>query len=222
MPTTEPRSTLRQRLFARMMSAEDEESQARYGERKERLLGTLRGRVLELGPGTGVNLEFLHPDVEWTGIEPNPEMRAITERRARKLGRTIAFIDELPGEELAESFDAAVSTLVLCSVPDPEAFVLALHRALVPGGRLVFIEHVVDPHRGLRRCIQKVAPYTPWRYFSDGCNPARDLEASIRAAGFRDIELEAYDQEGKGWISAVTRPHISGFAVKGLESFTRS
>ena len=209
------RTTLRQRLFARFMAGTDEQSHAMYRERKEALFGDLRGTVVELGAGTGVNLPFLAPDVRFVAIEPNPAMHEHLRERAHATGHSVEILAE-PLERAGiadESVDAVISTLVLCSVPSVEASLRDIRRVLRPGGRFVFLEHVVDRPWTFRRAVQRVAPYTPWRYFSDGCDPGRDIASAIENAGFARIDMERYPQQGPGWVLAVNRPHIAGVAV---------
>ena len=111
-------------------------------------------------------------------------------------------------------FDTVVTTTVLCSVPDIDAVLREVIRVLKPGGRFLFLEHVVDKKSGFRRFVQKTAPFTPWRYCSDGCNPGLDIGASIERAGFAEVHFDTYPQEGSGIILWVIRPHIVGKAVK--------
>lgn len=208
-------ATLRQRLFARFMAGTDEQSHAMYRTRKERLFGGLSGTVVELGSGTGVNLPFLASGVRLIAIEPNPAMHEPLRERARTTGHTVEIVDApLDRAGLADaSVDAVISTLVLCSVPSVDALLHEIRRVLRPGGRFVFLEHVVDRKWTFRRAVQRVAPYTPWRYFSDGCDPGRDIAAAIERAGFATVEIERYHQAGPGLVLAVNRPHIAGVAI---------
>ncbi len=208
-------TTFRQRLFARFMAGTDEQSHAMYRARKEALFGGLRGTILELGAGTGVNLPFLANDVRFVAIEPNPAMHAHLRERARETGHAVEIVTEpLERAGIADgSVDAVISTLVLCSVPSVEATLREVRRILRPGGRFVFLEHVVDRPWTFRRAVQRVAPYTPWRYFSDGCDPGRDIAGAIERVGFSRVAIEHYRQEGPGWVLAVNRPHIAGVAT---------
>lgn len=218
MTQTSRDTSFRQRLFARFMASSDEESFEMYREKKTRLLSSLRGIVVEIGPGTGVNLQFFHPSVQWVGLEPNPAMHAHLHEKAGELGIAVntrsCTLDE---SDLAPgSVDAVISTLVLCSVPSVPAILAQVLDVLKPGGTFAFIEHVVDQPWTFRRCVQKVAPFSPWRYLSDGCNPGRDIAGAIRAAGFAHVELDAFMQDGRGLVAKVVRPHIWGTAIKGL------
>ena len=208
--------SLRQRLFARFMASEDERSHELYKDKKSELLGQLTGTVLEIGPGTGVNLQFFKQGVEWIGIEPNIAMHCYLMEKAARLGMKVQLRTGLAQglEVQKQSVDAVISTLVLCSVASVANTLNEVVQVLKPGGRFVFIEHVADQPGTLRRWVQRSLPYSPWSYFSDGCNPGRDTGAEIDAAGFSQVSYQAYHQEGEGIILAINRPHIYGVAIK--------
>jgi SAM-dependent methyltransferase len=110
------------------------------------------------------------------------------------------------------SVDTVLSTLVLCSVPDPELVVRDIHRILKPGGRFVFLEHVGAPHgTSLRRVQSYVKPL--WRYFADGCRPDRDLGDVIRDAGFETVDIDEF-RIPKPVAPAIISPTICGVARK--------
>lgn len=213
MPT---HPSIRQRLFASLMAGLDETSLGMYQERKTRLLSPLRGTIVEIGPGTGVNLQFLNSDVQWIGMEPNRAMHPHIQGKARKLNLSIEIRTDTLGDSgiTPGTVDVVISTLVLCSVPSVSEVLQEVLNVLKPGGTFAFLEHVGDRPLTLRRFIQKTAPFTPWRYFSDGCHPGRDIGDFINHAGFSKVEFESYMQEGPGLILAVNRPHICGFAIK--------
>ena len=211
-----PPGTFRQRLFARFMAAADEQSHAMYASRKQRLFASLRGTVVEIGPGTGVNLRFFPPSIRWIGLEPNPAMHPLLRAEAKRLGREVEIIaGTLSNTGLsAGSVDAVVSTLVLCSVASMNRLLAEIRLVLRAGGVFVFIEHVADRRGSLRHALQRAAAYTPYRYFSDGCDPARDIAGAIGAAGFSDLVITRYMQPGAGVVMALNRPHICGVATK--------
>jgi SAM-dependent methyltransferase len=198
------------------MAGADELSHELYGSRKRALLGDLRGRVLEIGPGTGVNLRYFGPEVRWVGVEPNPAMHPHLRAEAERLGLEVELLSGISEGfgVAAESFDAVVSTLVLCSVGDLAGTLREIRRLLKPGGKFVFLEHVADRPWSPRWIVQKAAPFTPWRYFSDGCDPGREIGTAIEAAGFDRVDCRPYRQEGPGIILAINRPHIWGTAIK--------
>ena len=198
------------------MATHADRSFALYEERKAALMSSLRGTILEIGPGTGVNLQFLDPSVRWIGIEPNRAMHVHLHAKANALGLSIDLrADPLVEASVEpESVDAVISTLVLCSVPSIPRMLEDILRVLRPGGSFTFIEHVVDRPGTLRRSVQKILPYTPWRYLTDGCNPGRDIAAALHTAGFSTVECEPYLQAGPGLVLAINRPHIAGRAIK--------
>jgi ubiquinone/menaquinone biosynthesis C-methylase UbiE len=181
------------------------------------LFAGLSGTVLEIGPGTGVNLQFFGAGVAWIGIEPNQAMHPHLRKKAEALGREIklhtGFAENTGIAD--DSVDFVVGTLVLCSVSDPAATLKEIKRVLKPGGRFIFLEHVADRKGTFRRVVQKTVPFTPWRFFADGCDPGRDIGATIEEAGFANVDYNRIMQEGPGIILAINRPHIFGAATKG-------
>ena len=134
------------RIFAAAydrMSAGSEK--AGLADHRLKLIAGARGRVLEIGAGTGANLAFYGDAVEsLTVVEPDAPMAERLERKAEQLGRPVELV-RAPAEELPfadDSFDVVVSTLVLCTVGDQAKALAELRRVLKPGGRLLFIEHV--------------------------------------------------------------------------------
>ena len=180
-------------------------------EMRRELLTGAGGRVLEIGAGTGANLG-LYPDaVESLAlVEPDPHMtKQLREKLAAAPGA--AEIVEAPAERLPfedASFDTAVATLVLCTVPDPAAAVSELARVLKPGGRLLFIEHVraEDPH--LARWQDRLE--RPWKFLADGCRCNRDTVATLAASRF---ELGGVEREQLPKTPAIIRPLVRGSAT---------
>jgi ubiquinone/menaquinone biosynthesis C-methylase UbiE len=139
-------------------------------ERRCALLASVTGCVLEVGAGTGLNLAH-YPDGldELVLTEPDPSMGARLRRRVERSGRD-ATVVAAPAEALPfpdATFDAVVSTLVLCTVDDPGATLREVRRVLRPDGRLLFIEHVRASTRRLARWQDRLA--RPWRAFAQGC-----------------------------------------------------
>lgn len=181
--------------------------------RKRALLGGLRGRILELGPGVGPNFPYYAPEIEWIGLEPNPHMHAYLRERAGAEGITQTDF-RIAGAEKIDlpdaSIDAVVSTLVFCSVPDAAGAMREVLRVLKPGGRFVFVEHVAGERgSGLRRIQAAVRPV--FRFCFDGCQPDRETGRLIDEAGFAHVNtLEPpFHVAGKRLL-----PHIAGTAVK--------
>ncbi|MCP2369615.1 SAM-dependent methyltransferase [Agromyces terreus] len=154
------------------------------------LIGRVRGRVLEIGAGDGENFGAFHPDVVWTGLEPDAGRRAELATRAREwrhastpLGATAEHIP-LPDAAV----DAVVGTYVLCSVRNVAVVLAELRRVLVPGGRVVFVDHVAAPRGTFKRAVQNVA--TPLSAKLDhGCHWNRDPQPLLEAAGFAGVDV---------------------------------
>lgn len=180
------------RMFAAMydrgLKATEE---AGLGEMRDELLAAASGRVLELGAGTGVNLDHYPPAVsELVLVEPDPHMAKRLRARLAESKRQ-ATVLEAPAERLPledGEFDLAVSTLVLCTVPDPTAALAELRRVLAPGGRLLLIEHVRAGDARLARWQDRLQ--RPWHFLADGCHCNRDTAANLAAAGFETAGLE--------------------------------
>lgn len=154
-------------------------------EMRRELLAQARGRVLELGAGTGLNLDLYPEEVEdLTLTEPDPHM---TKQLREKLAGSEreAELVETGAERLPfpdDSFDTAVVTLVLCTVPDPAASLAEIKRVLKPGGQLLYLEHVRSCHPDLAKWQDRLEK--PWRFLGDGCHCNRDTVSAIGAAGF--------------------------------------
>ena len=182
------------------------------GERRARLLAGARGAVLEIGGGTGANLTHYRDAERVVVSEPDPHMR----RRLRtRLGdaRVPVELSEAGAEALPfpdGSFDAVVSTLVLCTVPDQGAALGEIRRVLRPGGRLLFIEHV-RAGDSTARLQDRIEPI--WGFLLGGCHPNRDTVAAVARAGF---ELEAFERFYPPVPFSRLTPHVQGVATVKL------
>ena len=118
---------------------------------------------------------------------------------------------EAPAEALPfadDTFDTAVATLVLCTIPDPVAAIAELARVLKPGGRLLFIEHVRSDDPDRARWQDRLEK--PWRFMADGCHCNRDTEANLRASAF---EVETVEHGKMPKAMPIVRPLIRGTAT---------
>lgn len=153
---------------------------------RRRLLEGLSGRVVEVGAGNGMNFAHYPATVtEVIAVEPEPYLRRIAERTATQAVVPVTVVDGLAEALPAQdgSCDAAVASLVLCSVRDPERALAELFRALKPGGHLRFFEHV-QATTPVRRRIQKALDATIHPLLLGGCHCGRDTTATIEQAGF--------------------------------------
>ena len=194
------------------LSASVERTPFMKGVRQE-IVGGARGRVLEVGAGTGASFPYYGDQAdEIVATEPDPHMLKRARRRAEQAARPIelrqAGAEELPFEDAA--FDSVVSTLVLCTVPDPDRALSEVRRVLKPGGELRFFEHVRYDHAFGAFWQDAVAPV--WRWIGAGCNPNRDTAALIRAAGFEFDQLEFFKHHLPVPPLGFVRPHIKGVA----------
>ncbi len=183
---------------------------ATLGPHRERLIPQAGGDVLEIGGGTGANLDLYGTEVgTLTLTEPEAPMARRMERRLGERAPRPRLL-QVPAEELPfenDSFDAAVSTLVLCTVTDQGRALGELHRVLRPGGRLLFMEHVRSDEPGLARWQDRLN----WlqRRIGHGCNCNRATLDAIGRAGFSVTELER-DELRKA--PPIVRPLVVGVA----------
>jgi SAM-dependent methyltransferase len=180
-----------------------------FGRHRAHLAGTVTGRVLDLGSGTGVNLSYYPPAAAVVGIEPDPYMLRRAHARALHLGARAALLQS-DAEALpfaAGTFDVALVTLVLCTVADPAGALAELRRVLRPGGEIRFFEHVRAASRGWARFQDAATP--AWSLVGAGCHPNRDTVRTIEAAGFRIVELRRY-----AFGPYPVRPMVRGVAIR--------
>lgn len=185
-----------------------EEAGLRY--MRAELLAGARGRVLEIGAGTGLNLDHYGEAVaELVLTEPDPYMTKRLREKLAASGRQ-AEVVEAPAERLPfedDSFDTAVVTLVLCTVPDPAGSLAEIRRVLRPAGELLFLEHVRSTEHGLANWQDRLE--RPWKFLADGCRCNRDTAGAIEAAGF---DPPVIDHTALRKLPPIVRPLIRGSA----------
>jgi SAM-dependent methyltransferase len=164
-------------------------------EMRRQTLAAASGRTIDIGAGTGVNLGLFPEAVsELVLAEPDPHMLKKLRGKVGETG-TRAEVVEAPAEKLPfedSSFDTAVFTLVLCTVPDPEAALAEAARVLRPGGKLLFVEHVrAAGDEGLARWQDRLE--RPWHFLADGCHCNRDTVAKIEASPLTVEQVEEGD-----------------------------
>ncbi len=139
-----------------------------------------RGRILELGCGTGRNLPLYDEPDMVVGLDPCPESLRAARRRAPGVSLVRARAEALPFR--SGVFGTVVSGLVFCSVADPRGSLAEVRRVREPEGRLRMLEHVRARGRFVARLQDLVQP--AWTWISGGCHPNRDTEATVEAGGF--------------------------------------
>ncbi len=177
---------------------------------RRELLSKASGRTIDLGAGTGVNLD-LYPEAvsELVMAEPDPHM--LKQLRAKVAGGGGVEISAASAQDLPfadDGFDTAVFTLVLCTVPNPAAALREAARVLKPGGKLLFIEHVRADEAGLAGWQDRLE--VPWRFFADGCRCNRDTVAMIEASPF---ELERVERGRLPKAPPIVSPLVRGSAT---------
>jgi ubiquinone/menaquinone biosynthesis C-methylase UbiE len=203
--------SLKKRIFAATydrMSADTEEAGLR--EQRRELLEQARGRVLEIGGGTGANLPFYGEAVtSLTVTEPEESMARRLERRLKAQNRTVELVraaaEDLPFED--ETFDFVVSTLVLCAVEDQPRALGEVRRVLKPDGRLLFIEHVRSEDDGLARWQDRL---NRLNQFVVNCDCNRATLQGIDTAGFSITDVTHGELKK---VPPIVRPLVVGTAV---------
>lgn len=186
---------------------------AGMSDRRHDLVGRAHGSVLEIGAGTGLNLDHYPSGLDRLVVcEPDLHMAKRLESRLSDLGRE-AEVVRATGELLPfkdDSFDSVVSTLVLCTVGDPEQTLGEIRRILRPDGSLLFIEHVRSDQPRLARWQDRLRG--PWESFADGCQCNRDTSGLLQKSGY-SVEIS----ERAKWrrMPPIVRPLIVGEATPG-------
>jgi ubiquinone/menaquinone biosynthesis C-methylase UbiE len=139
-----------------------------------------RGRVLDLGCGTGRNLALLDGDSRAVGLDPCPQTLRKARRRAPQALLVRGRAEALPFRDGA--FDTVLSGLVFCSVSDPPAGLREVRRVLAPGGSFRGLEHVRSRHGWEARLQDLAQPF--WTWLTGGCRPNRDTMGAVEACGF--------------------------------------
>ncbi|HKO28345.1 MAG TPA: class I SAM-dependent methyltransferase [Solirubrobacteraceae bacterium] len=208
MPATEPHPVFA-RLYPRMSRGAERNGAA---EHRRRLLAGLEGRVIEVGAGNGLNFAHYPRSVtEVVAVEPSPYLRGLAVQAASGAPVSIEVRDgtaeALPAQD--GEFDAAVVSLVLCSVSDQQVALREIARVLRAGGELRFYEHVVSNRPSTAR-IQRALDATVYPPLAGGCHCARDTGAAIRDAGFEVRSEERFAFKASRFAPAVA--HILGAA----------
>jgi ubiquinone/menaquinone biosynthesis C-methylase UbiE len=202
------------RLFAWFMRRGDPLNHRIYAKIKREWFHYLNGRVLDLGAGSGLNIQYAPAQVQsWIFAEPNTAFTPTIQEYAlnTNIPTEILPFDAHSIPLPDESVDALVATLILCSVTDPQKVISEIMRVLKPGGYYVFIEHVASEKVWTRRAQNGFNPISRW--IADGCNCNRETRYLIETAGFERVELKEYHLRE---MPIFHRPHIAGMARKSV------
>lgn len=159
---------------------------------RRKVVPMAEGRILEIGIGTGLNLDHYDPSKveKLIGLDPSEESWRIAGSRAKDLPFDVEFIG-LPGEEIpldANSVDTVLVTYSLCTIPDPHKALEGMRRVLRPGGKLIFCEHGAAPDANVRKWQDRINPV--WKAVCGGCNLNREIPSIIGGAGFEVKQME--------------------------------
>lgn len=175
---------------------------------REQLIAGARGRVLEIGIGSGLNMPFYSREVDTLlGIDPSVPLLQMARRHTAwthfPVELTEGGAEEIPLDD--RSVDHVVMTWTLCSIADPPRALAEIRRVLRPGGALLFIEHGRAPEPGVQRWQDRLTPL--WRRVAGGCHLNRPIDQLIEAAGLRLDALET------GYL--VKGPRFATFHYRG-------
>jgi ubiquinone/menaquinone biosynthesis C-methylase UbiE len=187
-----------------------------FGPRRRELLSGARGRVLDVGAGTGANLPHLphmpEPVSELVLLDPSAGMLERAYRRAEGLGVPVRLVDSgaehVPFDD--ETFDTVIFTLTLCTIPDPAGALREAHRILRNDGRMLVFEHVRAHETGLAKWQDRWTPL--WKVINNGCHPNRDTRGAIETAGFHFEHIEEFEEARIPL--RIVQPQLTGTARK--------
>ncbi len=175
---------------------------------RSRYVSQAEGKVLEIGIGSGLNLAHYGAAVESiTGVDPAEELTEKARERASAIPQHVDVIG-VGGEALpvaSESFDTVVCTWTLCSIPDAEAAVSEMHRALKKGGKLIFVEHGRSDDERIVKWQRRIEPM--WKVIGGGCHLTRRADDLVAGGGFEITQFESGYEPG---------PKIAAFMMHGL------
>jgi ubiquinone/menaquinone biosynthesis C-methylase UbiE len=168
-------------------------NQKQFTYQRKKVVPWAKGRVLEVGIGTGLNLPFYDPDkVEhvW-GLDPSESMRDMVKKRALISKFSFAFLNA-PGKEIPlekNDADTILITYTLCTINEVQKTFEEMRRVLKPGGKLIFCEHGRAPDKSIHKWQNRLNPF--WRLIGGGCNLNRKIPDIISKGGFKVESLDS-------------------------------
>lgn len=159
---------------------------------RELVVPRAQGRVLEVGIGTGLNMRYYDKSriTHITGLDPALQMHPLALERIAQAGLDVTLVG-LSAEKIPlpdASFDTVLITYTLCTIPNPHAALLEMHRVLAPHGKLLYCEHGQAPDASVQRWQKRLQPL--WGKVAGGCHLGRDMPALLRGAGFALPDLQ--------------------------------
>jgi ubiquinone/menaquinone biosynthesis C-methylase UbiE len=171
--------------------------QETFGPYRRRVLSLAKGRVLDVGVGSGLNLPFYADDVARViGLDPSSKLLSMARQRAHALRHSTDLM-EATGEAIPledHSVDTAVTTWTLCTIPDVRAALGEIRRVLKPSGQLLFVEHGRSPDERVRRWQDRLTPL--WKRIGGGCHLNRPISELLEQSGFRIEQVETGYMKG--------------------------
>jgi ubiquinone/menaquinone biosynthesis C-methylase UbiE len=191
--TTDHQTAKVLRVYEQMAPRYDKDirfwERVQFGGGREWVAARVQGQVLEVAVGTGLNLPLYPPTVTLSGVELSPAMLALARQRATEHGLDVDLREgdaqALPFDDA--SFDTAVCTLSLCTIPDPGTAIAEMRRVLRPGGLLLLLDHIGStwpPIFAVQRLIEQFTIRSAGEYMT-----RRQLPL-VRAAGFEIVETQ--------------------------------
>lgn len=170
---------------------------------RQQLIPQARGRVLEIGVGTGLNFEhYDHSAITaFHALDPATQMHRLAQRRAVQAGLAVEVLpwsaESIPMPDA--SFDTVVTTFTLCTIPDPLTALAEIRRVLKPDGQLLYCEHGLAPDLKVQKLQRRLTPY--WVHVAGGCHLDRDIPALLAQAGFVDADPHAMYLPGPRFLT---------------------
>ncbi len=172
---------------------------------RRQLISGLKGKVLEVGSGTGVNFGFYNKDAEVVAIEPSSPMINVSKAKDC-MCKNIEYLNiSITNEKLFDtlkehSFDYIISMLVLCTTNNPKQAIKNYKRLLKPNGKLVVLEHIHSSSKKHKRLQNIANPF--WKAFSEGCNLNRNTDQLLIESGLIPLEQKYFVKTLK-WVQGV-------------------